>query len=263
VAAAILAVAVVVPLWAAVLVEVGDTLPGFSALDQDNQPFRLSDQQGKVVLLHLCAGWCLPCRQSAAEEPALVAALDAEIGANNWILIDALIEDFNGQFSSAVSATQWRTLLGTPARTIHLGGDSASELGQLVFTTIGLQAFPTYLVISPDGKISFIQEGWLGNDPLHDAVVAAWHAHQSPATQLQGLLDQLGDSGIERAIGAKLNAAYALLTDDDPDNDHAVANILRAVLRQIDAQAGNALGAEEAAALAAIVQQIAGALQGT
>ncbi|MDA0348919.1 MAG: redoxin family protein [Verrucomicrobia bacterium] len=78
------------PVWSQLVVGVGDPAPEIVAPDQDDVTFTLSDEMGKVVLLHVCTLWCVPCVQSAINEATLVASIDSEIGAENWVLVDAL-----------------------------------------------------------------------------------------------------------------------------------------------------------------------------
>src|SRR5687768_8709096 len=73
------------PASAQLTVGVGDPFPDFSALDQDNAPFTLSDYRGRVVLLHICTMWCSPCRMSAEDEEAMIEALNAAVGADKWL----------------------------------------------------------------------------------------------------------------------------------------------------------------------------------
>lgn len=169
------AMAVARPVSAQLTVQVGDLFPDFSALDQDNVAFTLSAQQGKVVLLHVCSMWCAPCRQSAEDEQLISDALDAAIGADHWLLVDALVENINGDPTSQLNANQWINAFDTPALTLHGAGDPGSNLSQLA-PSIGLAQFPTYFIIAPDGRVSAIHVGYVptsSNSPPfdHDAAV--------------------------------------------------------------------------------------------
>ncbi len=44
---------------------VGRPAPDFTAITFDGQPWRLSDQRGRVVVLNYWASWCVPCREEA------------------------------------------------------------------------------------------------------------------------------------------------------------------------------------------------------
>lgn len=152
----------------------GEVHSDFTAPDQDGADFVLSGQVDKVVLLHLCALWCTACRESAMVEAALIAGIDAVIGADNWVLVDALIQDNGGNPSDQLDAQNWRQFLGTPARTVHADGDIDSAILALGNTAA---AFPLYVVIDRDGVVAALEFGFTpATTPqlLTGHVVAAW-----------------------------------------------------------------------------------------
>jgi len=153
---------------------VGVLHPDFAALDQDDDEFRLSEQRGKVVLLHVCTVWCDVCRDSARIEAALVSDVNAAVGQDNWVLIDALFQNNAGAPSDRDDAQAWRQFLGTPARTLHADNDPASELHQLGSL---VPALPVYAVIGKDGRVASIIQGFtLATTPqlLAERVINAW-----------------------------------------------------------------------------------------
>lgn len=153
---------------------VGDLHPDFAALDQDDTEFRLSDQRGRVVLLHVCTVWCGVCRDSATFEAALVSDVNAAVGQDNWVLIDALFQNNAGAASDRDDAQAWRQFLGTPARTLHADNDSTSELHQLGSL---VPALPVYAVIGKDGRVASIIQGFTpASTPqlLAERVINAW-----------------------------------------------------------------------------------------
>lgn len=139
---------------------IGEFHPDFSAFDQDGQSFNLFAQRGKVVLLHMCALWCQPCRQSAAVEGDLIAQLNAELGESSWVLVDALFQDNLAEPSGQADAQAWRQVLGTPARTLHADNSISSELHLLGEQLISI---PLFIVLDPEGRVTGMVEGFDGN----------------------------------------------------------------------------------------------------
>jgi hypothetical protein len=152
----------------------GEVHSDFTAPDQDGADFVLSAQVDKVVLLHLCALWCTACRDSAMVEAALISGIDALVGAENWVLVDALVQDNAGNPSDQLDAQNWRQFLGTPARTVHADGDIDSAILALGNTAAAL---PLYVVIDRDGVVAALEFGFTpATTPqlLTGHVVAAW-----------------------------------------------------------------------------------------
>ena len=230
-------------------VGVGDLFPDFTALDQDNVPFTLSEYRGRVVLLHICAMWCNPCRAAAEDEEAVIDALNAAIGADNWLLVDALHTDNFVRPTDQADAMQWRSQFDTPARTLHASGSPTSELSLLPFV-LGSLAYPTYVVIAPDGTVSGIQVGYdigLG-DPLDGTAAVLMRMvidalAPSPDAIIDDLLAEIDQAGLAagtmNSLTATLKQALALLTDDNTSNDAAAAAALVAFINQVQAQAGH------------------------
>ena len=202
--------ALAAPAWSQDLYahKVGKIHPDFSAFDQDSQAFQLTAQRGKVVVLHICALFCVPCRESAAVEGNLMTTINALVGENHWLLVDALVQNNTGGPTTATHANQWRSVFGTPARTLHANGDGNSELAALGDKVLG---FPTYVVIRADGTISSLISGFTaGTTPqlLADAVETAWQEGQ---TSTPVVLTSLSLSpGAPRLVGENISADTAL-----------------------------------------------------
>ena len=265
-------IAIARPASAQLSLGIGDLFPDFSALDQDNVPFRLSDYRGRVVLLHICTTWCTPCRMSAEEEELLIEAIDAAVGADKWVLVDALYQDSSLGPTGQADAVRWRQQLDTPARTLHGSDDPNSEL-YLLPDVIGLDAIPTYVVIAPDGRVSAIQVGYeIGfrwgtgtGAVLMQHVIDAIPA--SPDAIIEDLLEEIGQAsaagGAVNGLAAILRQALATLTDDNTSNDAAAAGGLAAFINQVQAQAGKKIPADMAADWIAAAQSALDAIGGT
>jgi thiol-disulfide isomerase/thioredoxin len=265
-------IAVARPASAQLSVGVGDLFPDFTALDQDNVPFTLSDHRGRVVLLHICAMWCNPCRAAAEDEEAVIDALNAAIGAENWLLVDALHTDNFVRPTDQADATQWRSQFDTPALTLHASGSPTSELS-LLPGVLGAVAYPTYVVIAPDGSVSAIQVGYdIGlRDPLDGTAAVLMQMvidalAPTPDAIIDDLLAEIDQAGLAagtmNSLSAMLRLGLALLTDDNTSNDAAAAAALAAFINQVQAQAGHKIPEALAAEWISVAQAAIDAMGG-
>ena len=65
-------------------VSVGEPVPDFILQDLAGQTVRLSDFQGKTVVLNFWATWCPPCR---AEMPDLLEAYEERLAAGDFVVL--------------------------------------------------------------------------------------------------------------------------------------------------------------------------------
>jgi hypothetical protein len=242
------------PAFAQLNVGVGDSFPDFSAFDQDNQAFSLSAHRGQVVVLHICAMWCAPCRASAGVEQSMTDTLNSIIGSPNWLLADALVQNTLGGATNQSNAIAWRRQLHTPAMSLHSNGDVHAELHQLPLT-IALEAFPTYVVIAPDGRISAIDVGFYGDetaDLLVQQVVDAANIPDARLRQLMHTIDALSlPAGVSSRWTAELARARAMLADDTLPDDAAASGIIGAFINAVQALTGKNVSEGDANALIA------------
>jgi thiol-disulfide isomerase/thioredoxin len=179
---------------------VGGPFPDVTAPDETNTLFQLSAQRGQVVLLNFSAAWCAPCRTGASFEAELAQTLDAQIGASNWLLVDALFQDAGRASTDVADATSWRTTSGTPAVTLH--GEAGATLQDLV-AGLGIVNIPTYVVVDPDGKVGTVLEGFTQSNVLSDAVASVWTAYVARPP----VITAKGDVVVEASV-APVRVAY-------------------------------------------------------
>lgn len=129
--------------------------PEFSLPDTDGKPHKLSDYQGKVVMLNFWATWCPPCRR---EMPSMEKLHLAMQGKPFQILA------CNQQESED---TVWAfTALLKPEPTFPILLDSHSNVSA-EFNVAGL---PTTLIVDKQGKIAYRAVG--GREFDHPDVIA-------------------------------------------------------------------------------------------
>ena len=104
-------------------------------------------------------------------------------------------------------------------------------------------------------------ESRLANDGVAKCDIGAFElVPPNPLDLLGELVAQLRSAGlhhgIETALLATLDAAILILGDLQASNDHAAANILDGFIKQVDAQRGRGISAEDADALVEAAQRI-------
>lgn len=112
--------------------------PGFSLTDISGKPLRLSDYQGKVVMLDFWATWCGPCR---IEIPGFIE-LQKRYGSQGFAVIGISMDDSSD--SGAVVDFYNQLKMNYP---VAIGNE---RLGELYGGVLGL---PTTLLIGRDGRI--------------------------------------------------------------------------------------------------------------
>ena len=116
-------------------------MPAVSGRTLTGQELRLTADHGHVIVLNFCGSWCTVCQQEA---PALsVAARQFKPSGAQFVGVD--VED------NSASATAYMQQYGLLYPSLSDPGDLiAAEFNGLM----PINAFPSTLVISPDGRIA-------------------------------------------------------------------------------------------------------------
>lgn len=124
---------------------VGSPAPDFELLQRDGNPIRLSDLQGKVVVLNFWASWCPPCRD---EMPALEAI------SREYADLGLVVLGVNTTYTdSREDALEFIDTLGL---TFPILFDETGEVTEKMYGVFGL---PVTFWIKPDGTIHLIKVG--------------------------------------------------------------------------------------------------------
>nr|WP_306447635.1 SusC/RagA family TonB-linked outer membrane protein [Odoribacter splanchnicus] len=123
--------------------EVGGTAPEFEKKDMNGQMVKLSDYRGKYVLLDFWGSWCSPCR---ASHPHL-REIEAKYAPEGLVVINIASENGKDARETWIKAVKedkmtWTQILNNE------GWEQCDVVKQFAIT-----AFPTKVLIGPDGKI--------------------------------------------------------------------------------------------------------------
>jgi len=127
-----------------VLVEVGNTAPGFELTTLDGEAFSLEAHRGKVVLVNFFATWCPPCREELPYlEKQIWQAFDREKLA---VLVigreenDEIIQPF----------------VDKHGYTVPFAGDPE----MVAYSQYATRFIPRNFVIGPDGTVLYQSQGY-------------------------------------------------------------------------------------------------------
>ena len=144
----------------------GHMAPDVSLTLLDGQSLRLADLRGKVVVLNFWASWCAPCRQ---EMPELQAFWDdaQRTGEATEIVGVGVRTDHDQDARALVAAGGYTYPIGRDTKTDKPG------VGPIE-TAFGIPgAYPTTVVIRPDGVVDSYHLGPLNRAVLRSMVDAA------------------------------------------------------------------------------------------
>jgi peroxiredoxin len=138
------------------LLAAGEPAPAFTLRDPAGVEHSLADLRGRVVVLDFWGTWCGPCIRKLPEIQGLHAA-------NRERPV------------TVIGISCHEPPNGRPAEVMELWGCEFQLLleGAKVATAYGVPAFPSVVIIAPDGTIAFSQRGGAQPEVLQAAVEAA------------------------------------------------------------------------------------------
>ncbi|MFN7976591.1 MAG: Calx-beta domain-containing protein [Vicinamibacterales bacterium] len=134
----------------------GDQLADAAAVDDTGTARTLRGllTPGRFLILDVCANWCSACALVAPQIPSTLAALAAQ--GIDVDLVPVLREGPSpGTASTQTDAVAWRQAFALPGIALHASGDLRSPLARAADLIAGAlsPAYPTYLLVGPDGTI--------------------------------------------------------------------------------------------------------------
>jgi hypothetical protein len=177
-------------------ISVGETVPDFSAHDQNGATFTLSSQRGRVVLLDLSAMWCSGSQIMASQSSTVVSTLQ-QLGLP-FTYVSAQVNGLvQGRAATQRDATALATRYNVPQGAYVLHGDGVSpavgrplptlydeflsygfapyvaDAGNAVDVDAGsVGAFPTLAFIDANGVLRHVNIGLLDSDQIVAQVAA-------------------------------------------------------------------------------------------
>lgn len=114
----------------------GAPMPSIIVTDLDGSPFNLDSQRGKLVVLHVWATWCPPCREELPGLDRLAKSLDPSRYTVIGLSIDEdvnLVREFNLKYNISFAR--------------HIDPEMK------VARDLGVTATPETFLIGPDGRL--------------------------------------------------------------------------------------------------------------
>lgn len=124
------------------VLKVGDSAPDFSLVDLNGNPHKLSDYQGKGVLLNFWGTWCDPCKK---EMPALEKQYQLFKGKEFEIL--------------AINIAQSKFEVSNFSKQYSMTFPVVIDTNKSVMRKYNIDPLPTSIFVNKEGKITYIIKG--------------------------------------------------------------------------------------------------------
>jgi len=140
------------------IAKIGSYRPEFSLPDIEGEQHKLSDWDGKVLIINFWATWCPPCRK----ETPMFVALQEQYGEQGLQFIGVAIDEKDNVIDFADTyGVNYPMLLGD-LEAINISKQYGNRFGTLPYTVI----------VDRQGKITFIQRGELHKETAEKEIKA-------------------------------------------------------------------------------------------
>ncbi len=131
----------------AMAIDVGSQPPEFGLASNRGRTVKLSDFRGRVVFIDFWASWCTSCRHSLP----WMTALQKKFGPDRFQVIAVNLDDNRDAAEKFLAEMQGNLLVGY---------DPEGRTPE----AYGVKAMPTSILVSSEGMVEYIHEGFSEND---------------------------------------------------------------------------------------------------
>lgn len=135
--------------------DVGDKACDFMLLDQNDEPWQLSEGIGDLLLLDLSAMWCAPCQSAAATAQT---TQDGYAG-DGFQYVSILIADLQDSTVELADTQDWASAYGINSAPVLQGSRTMLQSPAEPFG-FPVQSWPTFIWVDRDGTVLFGLRGF-------------------------------------------------------------------------------------------------------
>ena len=139
---------------------ISDQACDFRLLDQEDNPWKLSDHVGDVVLLDLSAMWCAPCQSAAAT----AQATQDDYASKGFHYVTILIVDAQNDIVELSEAQHWANTFGITSAPVLQGSRDLLVSGGAAHG-YPLSSWPTFVFLDRSHTVAYgiygFNEGWI------------------------------------------------------------------------------------------------------
>jgi peroxiredoxin len=164
------------------MIKAGAAAPDFTTIDLHGKPVKLSDYQGKIVVLDFWATWCGPCIASMPHTQEVAKTYKDQ----DVVVLGSCTLDTRDAFEKWVKANQEKY----PDFIFSHDPGERAEGKVLSQKLYGVGGIPTQIVIGRDGKVVDVVLGYAKGEVLLEGALAKAGVKVDPAIVAKAKIDQ-------------------------------------------------------------------------